>query len=224
MRETSWQNVCYLSAHRIQRTETTAITIAPEAMNTASDCQKLKLLPKNARYNTMKASQPKNATTVPAILAPKWFIVAILIAALKRFLQTARIHKSQNYANLRVTGETRMGYCQKCGHEVTEGNNFCPNCGANLKTVQSEGSSGEKDCPRCGTVMRVGFIVEKDSPLSLWTLGSGIYWTPGEAGVMGERVGVKAYACPQCGYIEHYVRYLDRDKKTILSAPTTFTE
>ena len=72
--------------------------------------------------------------------------------------------------------------------------------------------------------MRVGFIVERESPLSLWTYGSGVYWTPGEAGMIGERVAVKAYACPECGYIEHYIRYLDRDKNTILSAPTRFRE
>jgi len=46
-----------------------AITIAPEAINTARDCQKVRLPAKKARYNTMKASQPKNATTVPATLA-----------------------------------------------------------------------------------------------------------------------------------------------------------
>jgi predicted RNA-binding Zn-ribbon protein involved in translation (DUF1610 family) len=117
-----------------------------------------------------------------------------------------------------------MVFCKTCGSELTEATNFCPKCGANLKDPQPGPSSGEKSCPRCGTVMRVGFIVEKDSPLSLWTLGSGIYWTPGEAGVMGERVGVKAYACPQCGYIEHYVRYLDKDRNTILSAPTTYSQ
>jgi Zn-finger nucleic acid-binding protein len=117
-----------------------------------------------------------------------------------------------------------MGSCQNCGHQLPEGSNFCPNCGANLKAPQAQVGPGEKSCPRCSTVMRVGFIVEKDSPLSLWTYGSGIYWTPGEAGVMGERIGVKAYACPQCGYIEHYVRNLNRDKNTILRAPTTFKE
>jgi hypothetical protein len=72
-----------------------------------------------------------------------------------------------------------------------------------------------------GEYVPAGFVVEKDSPLSLFTAGSGIYWTPGEAGVMGDRVGIKAYACPECGYIEHYVRNLKRDKNTVLSASTT---
>lgn len=47
-----------------------AITIAPEAMNTASDCQKVKFTPK-AKKSTMKANHAKNATTVPATLVPK---------------------------------------------------------------------------------------------------------------------------------------------------------
>lgn len=82
----------------------------------------------------------------------------------------------------------------------------------------------EKSCPKCGTVMRCGFMVERDSPLHIWTIGEGIYWSPGEEGVIGSRVGVKAYACPECGYIEHYVRRLEKDKSTILRAPTTRPE
>jgi len=51
------------------------MTIAPEAINTARDCQKVRLPAKKARYNTMKASQPKTATTVPATLAATLFMV-----------------------------------------------------------------------------------------------------------------------------------------------------
>ena len=81
--------------------------------------------------------------------------------------------------------------------------------------------SEEKRCPKCGTVMRCGFMVERDSPLAIWTLGQGIYWSPGEEGMMGERVAVRAYACPQCGYIEHYVRRLEQDREIIQRAPKT---
>jgi len=116
-----------------------------------------------------------------------------------------------------------MGNCQNCGYMLSQDANFCPNCGASLRKGQAQESPGEKSCPKCGAAMRAGFIVEKDSPLSIWTLGSGIYWTPGEAGVAGERVAVKAYACPECGYIEHYVRYLDKDRNTILGASTGFS-
>jgi len=117
-----------------------------------------------------------------------------------------------------------MPFCERCGHELPKDSNFCPNCGASMQAPQPLTSRSEKNCPKCGTVMRAGFMVERDSPLSLWTLGEGIYWTPGEAGVIGQRIGVKAYACPQCGYIEHYIRRLDRDRGTVLSAPTTFDE
>ncbi len=67
--------------------------------------------------------------------------------------------------------------------------------------------------------MRVGFMVERDSPLALLTLGEGIYWTPGEAGVIGDRIAVRAYACPQCGYIEQYIRRLQKDRNAILEPP-----
>jgi len=117
-----------------------------------------------------------------------------------------------------------MPFCQKCGYELPEGTNYCPNCGSSTQVSQPLRSSEEKNCPKCGAVMRAGFIVERDSPLSLWTYGSGIYWAPGEAGVMGERVAVKAYACPQCGCIEQYVRYLEKDRNMILSAPTAYRE
>ena len=109
-----------------------------------------------------------------------------------------------------------MPFCRNCGYELNEVLNFCPKCGASLSDLR--GSKG-KLCPKCGTVMRHGYVVERDSPLSLWTAGQGIYWTPGEGGVIGERVALKAYACPQCGYVEHYVRRLEQDRNTILSAP-----
>ena len=117
-----------------------------------------------------------------------------------------------------------MVKCRNCGRELPEGSSFCPVCGASVSSPHAPVDSEDKKCPKCGTAMRAGFIVERESPLSLWTYGSGVYWTPGEAGMIGERVAVKAYACPQCGYIEHYIRYLDKDKGTILSAPTRFRE
>ena len=72
--------------------------------------------------------------------------------------------------------------------------------------------------------MKVGFMVERDSTLAFWTLGQGVYWTPGEAGVIGDRVALKAYACPQCGYIKHHARPLKKDRAVILRAPTTTQE
>jgi hypothetical protein len=78
----------------------------------------------------------------------------------------------------------------------------------------------ERRCPECGTAMRLGFLVERNAPLQIITLGEGVYWTPDEAGLIGTRVALKSYACPECGYITLYVRRLDTDKNTILSAPT----
>jgi len=72
--------------------------------------------------------------------------------------------------------------------------------------------------------MREGFLVERDSPLSLWTLGQGIYWTPNEDGVMGERLALRSLACPGCGYVEAYIRRLDEDRGKILKAPVAVRE
>ena len=62
---------------------TMPMTIAPDAKNIASDCQKLKVVPKKARYSTMKANQPKNAATVPVTRTAKLFIMRILSEMLK---------------------------------------------------------------------------------------------------------------------------------------------
>jgi len=47
-----------------------AVTVAPEAMNAASDCQKVRLTSK-AKKSTMNANHAKNATIVPATLVAK---------------------------------------------------------------------------------------------------------------------------------------------------------
>ena len=67
--------------------------------------------------------------------------------------------------------------------------------------------------------MRAGFIVERESPLSLWIYGSGIYRTPDEGGVIGGRLAVKTYACPEYGYIEQYIRYLEKDRASYRERP-----
>ena len=115
-----------------------------------------------------------------------------------------------------------MSVCKECGCELPKGSRYCSKCGGAVG--EGSPSAKEKSCPKCGIVMRAGFMVERDSPLSLYTYGAGIYWTPGEAGLAGERVGVKAYACPDCGYIEQYVRRLEKDRVIIMSAPKTHEE
>jgi hypothetical protein len=70
--------------------------------------------------------------------------------------------------------------------------------------------------------MHAGYIVERDSPMSLWTYGQGVYWTPDEGGTMGSRIALKADACPNCGYVEHYIRYIEKDRGAVERAPTSF--
>ena len=82
------------------------------------------------------------------------------------------------------------------------------------------GEPVEINCPKCNTLMRRGFMVERNTPLQVATIGEGIYWSPDEKGWIMKRLAVKAYACPECGYIEHYIRRLDVDRFTILKAPT----
>lgn len=86
--------------------------------------------------------------------------------------------------------------------------------------LYEEDRSIEHTCPKCHAVMRMGFTMERDSPLQIITLGTGLYWSPGEGGLIGTRVALKAYICPECGFLEQYSRYLGIDKDTILSAPT----
>jgi len=109
----------------------------------------------------------------------------------------------------------------------------CPNCrGAGTSPAKEfdreknilwgDPSSGPKPrmCPKCGGAMRSGFLVERDSPTQTSTYGEGVYWSPEEYGFIGRRVALKAYACPDCGYVEQYVRFLEDDRDKILRAPT----
>jgi len=78
----------------------------------------------------------------------------------------------------------------------------------------------EKTCPKCRAIMRYGYVVERNEPLQIATVGEGVYWTPHEAGFIGSRCSLEAPACPQCGYIELYLRRLTEDRHRVLSAPT----
>ena len=89
----------------------------------------------------------------------------------------------------------------------------------NEKTTSE--STEEKPCPKCGTIMRYGFIVERNNPLDIITAGSGVYWTPDEAGTIGTRCAIEAPACPKCGYVELYLRRITEDRDRVLGAPTT---
>jgi hypothetical protein len=129
--------------------------------------------------------------------------------------------------------QSKIRRCMEC-KSLFEGNidTSCPSCGSTKsspaynidpheKIVTAEPPDRIRYCPECRTEMRKGFIVERNTPLQLSTIGEGVYWTPGEAGVLGQRVALKAYMCPNCGYMSTYARFLKRDHETILKAGTT---
>jgi rubrerythrin len=131
--------------------------------------------------------------------------------------------------------EKKVWKCTKCGtFFLPNPPEFrCPNCKGHSTAPtnqfdkskhqlyeEPEGDRDEITCSKCGTLMHRGFMVERNAPLQIFTLGEGIYWSPSEGGLIGKRVAVMAYACPTCGYIEHYVRRLHSDKPIIESAPT----
>ena len=71
-------------------------------------------------------------------------------------------------------------------------------------------------CVKCGASMRSGTIVERD-PDELIVAGLGLYWRPARRGKnVFKTVELIAYACPECGYVEQYVRDLEKDKDKIL--------
>lgn len=132
-------------------------------------------------------------------------------------------------------GSDRMWRCSACGAEFKPNppDYSCPKCRSNAtapldyrdrldseRRIKEDEMEAERLCPECGTVMRLGFLVERNTPLSILTLGEGVYWTPYEEGLIGTRVALKSYACPECGYVTLYVRRLDQDRNTILKAST----
>jgi DNA-directed RNA polymerase subunit RPC12/RpoP len=134
-------------------------------------------------------------------------------------------------------GPDKMWRCSTCGEEFKPSppDYSCPKCRSNAtapldyrdrldserRIIEEEMEmEAERLCPECRTAMRLGFLVERDSPLSFTTLGEGVYWTPCEEGLIGTRVALKSYACPECGYVTLHLRRLDQDRNTILKAPT----
>jgi hypothetical protein len=65
-----------------------------------------------------------------------------------------------------------------------------------------------------------GFLLDRDSPTQTSTYGESVYWSPGKYGFIGRRVALRAYACPVCGLVEQYVRFLEDDGENVLRAPT----
>ena len=77
----------------------------------------------------------------------------------------------------------------------------------------------EVTCVKCGATMRCGYLVEKD-PFEIIPARLGFYWIPMLGGFkVFKTVALIAYACPECGYIEQYVRHIEQDREKILLAP-----
>ncbi|MBN2334328.1 hypothetical protein JXL21_02130 [Candidatus Bathyarchaeota archaeon] len=122
--------------------------------------------------------------------------------------------------------------CKTCGVTYTPDppDYTCPGCGGSntipadfkAEAVASKSTKAqelpERHCPECGEAIRCGYLVETNTPLTLMTLGEGIYWSAGEGGMLGDRVALKAYACPGCGHIGLYARRLEKDRAIIEKA------
>jgi predicted nucleic-acid-binding Zn-ribbon protein len=73
----------------------------------------------------------------------------------------------------------------------------------------------EITCVKCGTTMKRGYLVERD-PSEIIPAGLGFYWIP-MRGVLGvfKTVALIAYACPECGYIEQYIKNIEQDRERL---------
>ncbi len=75
--------------------------------------------------------------------------------------------------------------------------------------------SKEIACVKCGATMRSGFIVEKDIG-DLMAVGVGLYWKPVKFGAKAlKTVALIAYACPECGYVEQYIKNIEQDRERL---------
>ena len=94
--------------------------------------------------------------------------------------------------------------CPECGSGNTVPEGYEPPEGHEIPEARDE---PERHCPECGSAMRCGYLVETNTPLTLLTLG--------------ERVALKAYACPGCGHIGLYARRMDKQRALIEKAAYT---
>jgi uncharacterized UBP type Zn finger protein len=94
--------------------------------------------------------------------------------------------------------ERKIWMCKSCEiyFEPKPPEYHCPQCKGNT-TVPAKDFDKEKHvlwepeklelipCSKCGELMASGYVVEKNFPLDLSTIGEGIYWTPDEWGSLG---------------------------------------
>lgn len=78
-------------------------------------------------------------------------------------------------------------------------------------------------CAKCGATMRCGYLVERD-PSEIVPAGLGFYWIPTRGALnVFKTVALKAFACPECGYVEQYVKNIEKDREKILLGPVDAT-
>jgi hypothetical protein len=77
----------------------------------------------------------------------------------------------------------------------------------------------ERPYLECGTAMRMGYLVERDTFLEAAVLVRDIYWSPDRS----SEVTLNACACPDCGRVCLYMRKLEANRDKILKAPTRKT-
>ena len=77
----------------------------------------------------------------------------------------------------------------------------------------------EITCVKFGASMSSGYLVEQD-PDEFIHAGMGLYWIPMRRWFDAfKTVALIAYACPECGYVEQYVRRIEQDREKILLVP-----
>ena len=112
--------------------------------------------------------------------------------------------------------------CPKCQSNATVPLDYRDRFERTQKRIMEEKQrkmEPERRCPECGTVMSVGYLVERNPLVELIVLGKEIYWSPDHA----SEVALNAYACSGCGHVSLHVRKLDADRNSILKAPTRKT-
>lgn len=78
-------------------------------------------------------------------------------------------------------------------------------------------------CAKCGAAMRCGYLVERD-PFEIVPAGLGFHWVPSRGALsVFKTVALKAFACPECGYVEQYVKDVEKDREKILLGPVDAT-
>ncbi len=75
--------------------------------------------------------------------------------------------------------------------------------------------SKEITCVKRGTTMKRGYLVEQD-PSEFIPAGMGFYWIPMRRWFDAfKTVALIAYACPECGYVEQYIKDLEQDREKL---------